>query len=88
MTHGLRKKLLPTLKSRRRTGDRLADGIEKAFWSDLMTVVLPPDSASPGSACSKRGGFSSQAVRAKASSSATTGKKNGRIGSPRPLKGR
>ncbi|BCS42900.1 hypothetical protein ALP91_103009 [Pseudomonas savastanoi pv. glycinea] len=31
ITHGLRKKLLPTLKSSRRTGDKLAEGMEKAF---------------------------------------------------------
>jgi hypothetical protein len=31
ITHGLRKKLLPTLKSTRREGGRLAEGREKAF---------------------------------------------------------
>src|SRR3990167_10744848 len=55
VTQGLRKKLLPTLKSRRREGDKLADGREKAFWSCLNTVALPADRASPGSAWVKRG---------------------------------
>jgi hypothetical protein len=31
ITHGLRKKLLPTLKSTRRDGGRLAEGRENAF---------------------------------------------------------
>ncbi|MNR59267.1 hypothetical protein D3C85_1804850 [compost metagenome] len=31
ITQGLRKKLLPTLKSTRRDGDRLADGKENEF---------------------------------------------------------
>ncbi|MNP13859.1 hypothetical protein D3C76_1061580 [compost metagenome] len=31
ITQGLRKKLLPTLKSTRRDGGRLAEGSEKAF---------------------------------------------------------
>ena len=31
ITQGLRKKLLPTLKSTRRDGDRLAEGRENAF---------------------------------------------------------
>src|SRR5471032_745184 len=65
ITHGLRKKLLPTLKSRRRVGARLAEGRENAFWSRLFTVVAPPARASPGSALVKRGA-SSQAVRLKA----------------------
>src|SRR3990167_3613929 len=46
ITQGLRKKLLPTLKSRRRVGDRLAEGREKAFWPCLFTVVAPPARAS------------------------------------------
>ena len=54
MTQGLRK-LLPTLKSSRRIGARLADGMENAFWSNFITVALPPERASPDSGCSKRG---------------------------------
>lgn len=50
MTQGLRKKLLPTLKSRRRLGARLAEGREKALRSLCSTVVAPPDRCSPGSA--------------------------------------
>src|SRR5450830_1837376 len=65
ITQGLRKKLLPTLKSRRRLGARLAEGRENAFWSRLLTVVAPPARASPGSALVKHGA-SSQAVRLKA----------------------
>ena len=60
ITQGLRKKLLPTLKSRRRKGERLAEGIEKALWSLWRTVALPPDKASPGCA---GGGVWSQAAR-------------------------
>src|SRR5690606_23946745 len=69
ITQGLRKKLLPTLKSTRLDGGRLAEGRENAFWSVLRTVVLPPDRASPGSAWVKRGA-SSQALRPKARNSA------------------
>src|SRR5471030_1633872 len=58
ITQGLRKKLLPTLKSRRRPGDRLADGMENALRSLLRTVAAPPDNASPGSALVKRGASS------------------------------
>src|SRR5690606_21032103 len=67
ITHGLRKKLLPTLKSRRRSGERLAEGKEKALRSLRCTVALPPERASPGSAWVKRGA-SSQAARVVASS--------------------
>lgn len=67
ITHGLRKKLLPTAKSRRRSGDRLAEGSEKALRSLRFTVALPPERASPGSAWVKRGA-SSQAARVRASS--------------------
>ncbi|MCY1551686.1 hypothetical protein D9M68_880320 [compost metagenome] len=62
ITQGLRKKLLPTLKSRRRLGDKLAEGREKALWSRLNTVPLPAERASPGSAWVKRGDWS-QATR-------------------------
>ncbi|MBA7586184.1 hypothetical protein ES708_28180 [subsurface metagenome] len=65
ITQGLRKKLLPTLKSSRRVGDRLAEGRENAFWSRLFTVAAPPARDSPGSALVKRGA-SSQAVRLRA----------------------
>ncbi|MNE82458.1 hypothetical protein D3C80_1791830 [compost metagenome] len=61
ITQGLRKKLLPTLKSRRREGARLAAGREKALWSNLNTVALPADSASPGSAWVKCGDWSQPA---------------------------
>jgi hypothetical protein len=54
----LRKKLLPTLKSSRRTGDRLAEGRENALRSLLLTVVAPPERDSPGSAAVKRGASS------------------------------
>src|SRR5471032_1767164 len=69
ITQGLRKKLLPTLKSRRRVGDRLADGCEKAFWPVFLTVVAPPARAPPGSALVNRGA-SSQALRLRAINSA------------------
>ena len=65
ITQGLRKKLLPTLKSRRRVGVRLAEGRENAFWSRLFTVVAPPARDSPGSALVNLGA-SSQAARLKA----------------------
>src|SRR5690554_1646447 len=49
ITHGLRKKLLPTLKSKRRVGAKLAEGKEKALASNLLTVVAPPGKRSCGS---------------------------------------
>src|SRR5690554_4587012 len=49
ITQGLRKKLLPTLKSKRRVGAKLAEGKEKALASNLLTVVVPPGNRSCGS---------------------------------------
>jgi hypothetical protein len=49
ITQGLRKKLLPTLKSKRRVGAKFAEGKEKAFESNLLTVALPPEKRSCGS---------------------------------------
>src|SRR5690606_39657138 len=86
MTQGFLKKLLPTLKSSRRTGERLADGMEKAFWSNFITVALPAESASPGSACSKCGVCSSQATRPSARSRAAVERKSGCIGRSWALK--
>ena len=45
-THGLRKKLLPTLKVSWRTGVKLADGMEKASALVTVVVALPPDKTS------------------------------------------
>ena len=80
MTQGLRKKLLPTLKSSRRIGARFAAGMEKAFWSNFITVALPADRASPGSACVKLGVSSLlQAARTRTSNGRRP-RTNGRIG--------
>src|SRR5699024_5874076 len=49
ITQGLRKKLLPTLKSKRRVGAKLAEGSENALASNLCTVALPPGKRSCGS---------------------------------------
>src|SRR5690606_20098673 len=78
ITQGLRKKLLPTLKSSRRSGDRLAEGMEKAFWSNFITVAAPADSASPGSARSKCTASSPQAARPIANSGTQRRQNNAR----------
>ncbi len=76
----MRKKLLPTLKSSRRIGARLADGMENAFWSNFITVALPPERASPGSACSKRGVSSLPQAARNTASSGKKRRNDGRIG--------
>ncbi|MCY1451289.1 hypothetical protein D3C76_1017610 [compost metagenome] len=76
ITQGAVKKLSPTLKSRRCPGSRLADGREKAKRSLRLTVVAPPESASPGSAT----GAGLHAASARAASRRASREKVGRRG--------